>query len=260
MIDIYIAMDTQIRGITYNTMAQRYIHNLAYPNDVPCWPDRLLLIYKKISLELAFICLQEQELATIDVCIEYFANHNYGYVSHAIINKGKKKRTNVIGNITFYRKDKLILLDSDVNSCGVFTTFIDVQTNNKFWLANIHLRGGLRSAERERETQLISCMKKKLDKTIPGCICGDFNDDLREPSTLLKCIFDKEKFVCHGMGQHTTCCVYNDKTLKHNFYQFDNVAGFNIQVEISKCPDPTIIPNESEPSDHLAVEFSINFI
>src|ERR1700677_546094 len=113
--------------VTYNIMAQRYAVNVANSDMVPCWNDRLKMIFNKIPL-VDIICLQEVELANINDIVSYYENLGYGYICHVV----SKKRTNVIGNVILYLQTKLVLVESDWNSCGVFGTFIDVRNNNKF--------------------------------------------------------------------------------------------------------------------------------
>lgn len=238
-----------IRGVTYNIMAQRYINNTSNPSSIPAWNERLLMICSKVPPNIDIICLQEVELADVKEIINYFRNYDY------IVHELSKKRTNVIGNITFYNKDTLSMITSDSNSCAVFGTFLHLETNKEFWLINLHLRAGLRSKQNERKSQLNSCLKK-VNKNIPGILCGDFNDDFIEPNIILKQIIDKENLTCNELGTHITCCVY-EKTLSHSFYQFDHVIANNLSIHIKGCSEPTVIPNEIEPSDHYPVEFVV---
>ncbi len=211
------------------------------------WNNRLERILNKIKTnDPDIICLQEVELEHIQ---KNFIDQlkNYDNIHHTIWKKGDNgyKRTNDIGNVTFWKKDKLNCITNTFNSCAVFTEF------DKFMLINVHLAAGLRSSAETRVNQIKSCLKKI--KELPICICGDFNEELADNS-LVKIYLNQHHF--NISNKQTTCNVYSYNTTY--YYAFDHVVTYKINnVIVNPCTITEPIPNINEPSDHYPLIFWI---
>lgn len=225
------------------------------------WNNRLSKILKKIQFHSPdIICLQEVELKFIQ---ENFINNlqDYDNIHHTIWKKGDDKnlykRTNDIGNITFWKKDiiKCLTGPKDAhNSCAVFTELLYIDTNFKFLLINVHLLAGLFDGVETRTKQILSCLKKTKND-VPTCICGDFNEELNMNSPN-KNIFDKRNFIISK--KQITCNVYCHDLKTTFYYAFDHIVSSNLEITIDNLPINKIqIPNENEPSDHRALTFTI---
>lgn len=173
---------------TWNILAQRYA-----PNGTIQWKSRLETILKVlIQLNSDIICLQEVELD----CIHDLDNLlDYDKVGHVVSNQ----RTNPIGNITLWKREKLTLSQLFTNSTSVLTIF----TNN-LCICNVHLDA--RNLNR-RITQLKSTLKKQ--NYAAGVICGDFNDCLDESQSLALLLEEYGYDICHGKE------TYNHHALDH---------------------------------------------
>lgn len=270
-----------IKVLSYNVLADRYaVPNPKYPttfslrdryafiadedvDDILNWDNRLNRILNKIKFnDPDIICLQEIELETIN---EDFIDRlpEYNAVHHIIWNKDSPKvvykRTNVIGNLTLWKKDKVECVNSKFNSCAVFTELIC--NNLQFLLINVHLKAGLKSCQKERGSQIKSCIKEF--KGTHTLITGDFNDQLiynsdntKEP--YIKDILDTHKFVISP--SELTCDVYNYELKEHTFYSFDHVVTYNLNVNVTPIPELSPIPSINEPSDHVPLIFEIHKI
>jgi hypothetical protein len=254
-----------ISVFSYNTLAQRYVdpyittrYKFVPDPIILNWQFRLNLIRKKITdYNADVVCLQEVELSSIkEDFIDYLYNYGYdGYACHMII----KARINVIGNITFWKKSVLICAGHDTNSYGVFTMFDLAGTNdrpgNKILIVNIHLKAGLISGEKDRQFQMLSCMKKLFLDNIPSCICGDFNDDLRVNGPIHR-ILENNRFICYG--NENTCHVYDYSLDKSNFHSFDHIVSLGYRIKMVKNEEQLVpIPNIFEGSDHYPIIFYI---
>jgi len=246
-----------LKVITYNTLAQRYVDKYLHIEnpDILAWPNRLKLIREQITnYNPDVICLQEVELASIEEdFVNYFADYDY---AHHIMNK---KRTNVIGNITLWKKSSLQCVKNNTNSCGVFTMLNDVRLDKNILLINIHLKAGLLSGEPTRKTQIESCFKKIKNLTnepMSIIICGDFNDILN-PNSCLRKIIDDNKFNC-SIPYPSWCQSCKNIDIEPIFLPFDHVIWRDIVIEtIPPKIYNSYIPNEKESSDHLPLYFII---
>lgn len=225
------------------------------------WNNRLNKILNKISdINPDIICLQEVELKYIH---ENFINNlpNYDNIHHTIWkkedNKNLYKRTNDIGNVTFWKKDiiKCLTEPKDAhNSCAVFTELLHLDTNFKFLIINVHLLAGLFDGIDTRTKQILSCLKK-IKNDVPTCICGDFNEELNDASPN-KIIFDKHNFTISP--KQITCNVYSHDLQNTFYYAFDHIVSNKLDITVDTLPTNKIqIPNETEPSDHRALTFTI---
>ena len=266
----------EILCVTYNVLAQRFADK-NYPEIDPLvlsQPNRNEKIKKKIlNADPDIICLQEVELATAtDDFTNEFCSRGYSNFSHVI----SKKRSNPIGNLIFWKRDKFKCKETTENST---TIFVKLNSGDKsFWICNTHLKAGLRSCEQNRFSQLestikicnkntpqISNKKEASDENktepesiilYPIIICGDFNDDLKiKPDGLLGNILGKNKFAVHSFDN--SCCVYHRENKAHTFYPFDVVAARDCSCEILDKHPQLVIPSREEPSDHYMCRFLV---
>lgn len=269
--------ENKIKVFCYNILADKYAYPSRYPHLDPVllsWPYRLNLILKKIKMSNAdIICLQETELKTVKKDI---ADNlpEYDYYCHTIT----KKRTCAIGNITLWNK-KMCVKKTYFNSCGIFVDFLahnsDLENTSepcgkKFCIGNIHLRAGRVTKEAERENQIKSCIKK-ISTEYPAIICGDFNDRMA-PTGILMNTFNKNNFTSYSCGLSWLGMVEDsEKIIGEDLYShiipnssypyeidtFDHIVSNKLKIDVVKNPTMVLIPSESEPSDHLAMEFYI---
>ena len=230
------------------------------------WDNRLTRLLAKIKEYNAdIICLQEVDLETIqEDFIDNFPEYNnfHHTIWNKDTNKDSYKRVNTIGNITFWKNDKLNCItcpNNAVNSCAIFTELVHIHSKFTFLLINVHLKAGLDSCKVDRGYQLKSCCKK-IKSTVPTCIVGDFNEELDVNSpdntiTFAKDILDKYNFVIYP--SQITCDVYWHETKTHYYHAFDHVVTCNLDVIISSCPPPHPLPNNKQPSDHFPLLFNI---
>ena len=234
----------KIELVTWNILAQRYIHNdLVFE-----WSDRLSIILRNIEgLNPDVLCLQEVELSTaVDDFGSLFDLYNYS------IHQINKKRNSPIGNMTLWKKDTFKLEGETplYNSSGVHTILEHIMSSRKVWISNIHLRAGLRTKEKERVNQLKSTFKLIKDD-IPCCIVGDFNDDLDQErkrlfdpqSNLHKLIIDNG-LVCNISPD--TCYVaatggvpsFDNEEWSGSFFRFDHIVTSQSICLLYTSPSP----------------------
>jgi hypothetical protein len=273
-----------MKVMSYNTLADKWVvykeddpttHKLKYrygfipdedKENILGFKNRLERIINKIKLhDPDIVCLQEVELAYTEA---NFINNlpEYDNIHHVIWKKGDDKslykRTNDIGNITLWKKDKFKCL-TDIkdayNSCAIFTELLHIDTNFQFLIINVHLIAGLSTNAETRAKQIISCCKK-MKNGVPTCICGDFNEELNINSPnkdvpYVKDILEKHNFNIPQL--QTTCDVYWHETKTHYYHAFDHAISCGLKIDVDKCPDANPIPNMDEPSDHYALVFNI---
>lgn len=211
------------------------------------WEHRLPRIIDKIkSYDPDIICLQEVELRNVE---EDFIKHfpEYNNYHHDIC----KKRTNDIGNLCFWKKDKLSATEKSFNSCAVFIKF--TINDLEFLLINLHLKAGLNSVEciATRVNQIRSCIKTVTN--IPICICGDFNEQLDDTAVSKELI--AKQFIISSL--QITCNVYNYEKKEQNYYAFDHVVFRDLNVIVEPCPEAEPLPTINQPSDHFPLLFTI---
>ncbi len=186
----------------------------------------------------------------------------YDYVHHMLCNVKNtvcEKYTNPIGNIILWNKTKFNLIEFVLNSYGVFVKLKHIDTNIEFLLANIHLKAGQYSCIQDRVFQLNSCFKlcSKMFKDGKTCIVGDFNDKLK-PLSLNWNVINENKFSV--VESYPTCDIYNHEQLTHSYCAFDHIAYYDLNVKLGNEIELKPFPNETEPSDHLPLIFSINLL
>ena len=184
---------------------------------------------------------------------------NYDYVHNMICNVKTNicdKYTNPIGNMILWKKDKFELLDFVLKSYGVFIKLRHINTKFEFLLGNIHLKAGLYSGFKERSHQLNSCFDicKKMSEIDKKCIVGDFNDELTISGSNTKIINDNKFIIAES---YPTCDIYNHNADTHQYYTFDHVIHYNLDIKISEIPEVDTFPNKNNPSDHLPLIFDI---
>jgi hypothetical protein len=193
---------------------------------------------------------------------ENFVNNlsDYDYVHRMICNVKTNicdKYTNPIGNMTLWNKTKFELVKFVLNSYGVFVKLKHINTNIEFLLVNIHLKAGRYVCIQDRNFQLNSCFKvcANICKNCKTCIVGDFNDGL-ESLSLNWNIINENKFII--AESYPTCDIYNHTDDIHNYYTFDHVIFYDVNITIGDEIELKPFPNENEPSDHLPLMFNIN--
>jgi len=233
-----------IKIISYNIMADVYTSPDKFPYvtdpHILSWDYRLKLILQKIDdYDADIICLQEVEISKIPT--DFIAHYPEYECIHHVINK---KRKNIIGNMTFWRKNKFKMVSHELGSYGIFITL--VYDDFTFWLANIHLRAGKISGVADRVCQIKSCLKKL--PSIPSLICGDFNDPMAENAEIRK-LFEACNMTCHS-GGISWCGITEHNT-------FDHIVVRDMVIVVMPNIEFTYLPNETEPSDHCAIRFCI---
>lgn len=156
-----------------------------------------------------------------------------------------------------WNRTKFELVEFVLNSYGVFVKLKHMSTNIEFLLVNIHLKAGQYSCIKERGFQLNSCFKvcDKIFNNGKTCIVGDFNDKL-EPLSSNWNIIDENRFSV--IKSYPSCDIYNHTENTHNYSTFDHVVCYNLDVIIGNEIELKPFPNETEPSDHLPLIFTIN--
>lgn len=258
---------TQIKCVSYNILAQCFFHaDSIHPKYADLlktphfkWESRLSMIKKRLEdANPDIIFLQEVELETVD---SDFASlfETYDRFNHI----KNKKRTSPIGNVTLWRKSILTMAKSSHNSSSIYAEFKLNNSDIHFWTLNLHLRAGISKIKpkTERYAQMTSCLKM-VNTDLPGYISGDFNDDFvsfitkeNEHLSLLPMLKEK-KFNVTSPGD--TCMVYDSTDDKFNYWRFDHVAYKDLKIDVKMCNDPDniqIFPSDTEPSDHLMIEF-----
>lgn len=245
-----------MKVVSYNTLADKWTiyrgddpstHKLRYryeyvAQDILDWNNRLPRLVDKIrSYDPDIICLQEVELGKI-AFLDYFSEYD---CNHHVISK---KRTNDIGNITFWKRDKLTCLFKSFNSCAIFTKF------DNFTLINVHLKAGFYSEEanKTRHNQIKSCLKNSNNDKI--IICGDFNEELNDSLTSKELM--SNNFIIPV--SQITCNVYAWEKREHHYYAFDHVVYKNLDIKVEPCPEPQPLPSIEQPSDHFPLIFTIS--
>jgi len=168
-----------------------------------------------------------------------------------VVHKMNKKRTNKIGNATFWLRDRLntVVARDDEEGTTLYNASVECILQWGPWcdynhspsvqptyiyVINVHLKAGLRTHGGERLAQLHRCLARATKKENPCDFCivgGDFNDDLVErdggtaEASLLPPVLQQHGF--HGLpvtnatttdDSVDTCCVYG-----HRWWSFDHV-------------------------------------
>ncbi|HSW76375.1 MAG TPA: endonuclease/exonuclease/phosphatase family protein [Candidatus Saccharimonadales bacterium] len=262
-----------LRCITYNIIAdrytkyiegdestrkfeQRYAYLPAHRSDsILDWTVRLPLIIHTVK-GYDIICLQEVDIDHTDHITRFLPD--YDAVHHIDTSNlkvcKKDKRTNPVGCIILWKKNKFVLNDFVRTSCALIA---NVSYNDvKFAVCNVHLKAGLYSEFETRVRQISSCIKT-LDKYDRAIICGDFNDTLDDSADITN------KIISSGFQlfatRDPTCHVYTDEYKSHRYYAFDHVATKKLKVVVDPLPPIGPIPNEDEPSDHIPIKFTVWF-
>lgn len=230
--------------VSYNILAQRFNRSDdAEPLDI----RTSQIINNLLSEDPCVICLQEVELCDFekdfkDIIVEY------DYFSHVV----SKKRRSPIGNVILWKK-----CYEKVKTLNTFASvLVSLKVKDKeLLIANVHLKAGMLSGEKERLSQMPSVLKHD-----PDIICGDFNDTMSEERALYGLIKDKYKALTPGLtGYVKGSC--NDSTgmpywpFDHFIYKETSLKTANVLPTDLSCP----IPNKLQPSDHLMVVFNCEF-
>jgi mRNA deadenylase 3'-5' endonuclease subunit Ccr4 len=220
--------------MTWNILANKFL---------PDSKRSILIVDLIIDSQSDIICLQEVTLKTAHIDFKRLFE-KYDYHIHQI----NKKRTNSIGNMTFWNKSKLTRIPQIKRKHNFNSTSIHVLltfNNYNFWISNIHLKAGLKTHEDTRVCQLKSTLKES--PILPCCIVGDFNDDLDSNGKLYH-LLSEYKFEINIFNKG---CFARSK-----FYAFDHavVRGVKLKkIRSNQTLQP--IPNKNWPSDHLLQKF-----
>ena len=253
-----------LKVITYNALAQRFVgshmedrYSHITDPEILSWPMRLTKILKIITeYDPVIICLQEIELATIkEDFVDYFSE--YDNIRHV----EDKKRNSPIGNITFWKKELLPSVSTNVNSSGIFVRLFDVKSNRQILIGNVHLKAGLDGENnvKIRKSQIASAfnvIEKMSDDNTSIIVCGDFND-LLSPGGAVRMLIDEKKYECSEQCPSwcRPCTKPSDPPV---FLPFDHVIWTNAKMQITSLHNyDSHIPNERDPSDHLPLFFTI---
>lgn len=236
--------------VTYNTLAQSqvdphikdrygYVTNPEYLT----WAYRKSLLIEQFpKLSADILCLQEIELNDfLNDFEKHLAIWNYDYFSHSVT----KDRTNPMGNVTLWNKDKFECIASSQRSSAIFTTLKNKENNNTTKIANVHLKAGYKTFETTRNSQLKSTIKFN-----PDIICGDFNDELATSGLLYDLLTENNYKITPN---YSTTSVYFDDgkgSIFHKFWCFDHILSKS-DISIHKCEVTEKIPNKNNPSDHI---------
>lgn len=246
-----------MKFFSWNILAEKYYderYELTKSSEIssriPTPYRREKIISIILEKDCDIICLQEVGLRDISIFQKLF--ENYDFIVHEI----NKKRTNEIGNLTLWKKNRFELLASSQTSSAIHVHLLDKKDQIKIFISNIHLKAGLRSGQNERSNQLSSTLKQ-IEK-IPendrdeSFILGDFNDNLSKNGELIKLIKDFQKsepfdscFVPFGLSRHNPNSFWK---LDHLLFSSKNKILKN--MEFSK---KSIIPSLEIPSDHFWV-------
>lgn len=237
----------EISIVTYNVLAQRwvdpyvkerygYVVNLEYLS----WQYRRQLIVKELmELDSDVICLQEIELGTFEEDFSELLS-GYDYVKHIISNA----RTNPVGNVILWKRNKFSCEESLQRSSAVIVVLKGL--GGKVKIANIHLKAGRETFEKERVPQLKSTLKKN-----PDVICGDFNDELEETGLLYPLL--SVNYVIPVRHKSTSVYYAKEDKIFHNFWAFDHIVVKSSigNIKINKQNLIEKIPDKNYPSDHI---------
>lgn len=210
---------------------------------------RLKLILEQIS-GYDLILLQEVELENKELITNELTE--YDYYSHEI----SKGRTNVIGNMILWKRDKIKIIKTDCNSTTIFCVFeidgILLAIGNAHFCAHKNPKTTL-----TRCTQIKSSLKMFSKFKIDRCIlAGDFNDEL-ENDTLIKTLVDESTFKIAETAP--TCYIWKEHKKEHTFLAVDKILFTCVDIEIGDIPGVRPIPDKTEPSDHFSLPFDILF-
>lgn len=132
---------------------------------------------------------------------------------------------------------------------------IDIISEHKLWISNIHLKAGVSTHEDIRINQINSTLKLIKDLDIPCCIIGDYNDDLKKYRKLYHLLYE------NGFNSNISppSCYVPDWKGITKLWNFDHVFTKNkIKTEHINIPKCRPIPDQDNPSDHLMIQFIIN--
>lgn len=246
---------------SWNILAEKYYderYELTKTNEnsprIPTLYRREKIISIILEKDCDIVCLQEVGLLDISIFQKLF--EDYDFIVHEI----NKKRTNEIGNLTLWKKNRFELLESSQTSTSIHAYLLDKKNQIKIFISNIHLKAGLRSGQKERFNQLSSTLRRveKIPKNnkYEFFILGDFNDDLSENGELIKLIKDFQKsepfdscFVPFGLSRHNP----------NSFWKLDHLIFLSKDkilknMEFSK---KSIIPSLEIPSDHFWIVYEL---
>lgn len=236
----------EIFCVTYNVLAQRFA-DVNYPEIdslVLAQPDRNEKIKKKIlSCDPDIICLQEVELVSSpDDFTNEFSSRGYSNFSHVI----SKKRSNPIGNLIFWKKDKFRCQETTENSTTIFV---------KLCFSDTELE--------TRKFQSPSAQKKFHENN--SCNLG--NDEISEaidvkvlkvdwkPSkngVLVPIVHFEKVMLLNANIEYVT--GYNAKFI------VDNIIGPGAEIRIARCSD--IIPhivNVIKPAEEASLPDDLEY-
>ena len=246
--------------MTWNILAQQWYEDghFTYSKVIP-WLTRLKTIVHKIKgLNCDIVCLQEVDLSTGKTDFADLMT-DYDFVIHEI----NKKRNSPIGNMILWRRSEFDLLGSDLRSYAIHVILQHTKTNTEMWFSNVHLKAGLTSGETQRLSQFESCLSAWKKTLFRACICGDFNDDLKNDSLLVKAVKNlNSELQKDGLPEKTFSCNVGPPSCKAGptLFPFDHAitSDFLMEYQFNKERDGSIeIPSKGMPSDHHPVRFTL---
>lgn len=248
-----------IRVISYNILANSCIKEEFYPradHNLLIWENRKKLLIDQInSYNADIICMQEvDEKDMYDFLKNNLTNYNSIF--------SKRGNGKLDGIATFYRAEKLILLQSEVyqmidaKEVAVITKF-QTFTEHNLTVINTKIKWVPEEKQKLNFTGLVDIEDMLLRKVPQNhtntIVCGDFNANTESSVYQL---MNQYHFKDVFLNSPYNTCNANNKAQRIDYFFLSENVSYKVHEMIGLAND-TIVPSENYPSDHLPLIIDI---
>jgi endonuclease/exonuclease/phosphatase family metal-dependent hydrolase len=243
---------------TYNVLADSYVRPSFYPDVPPERFDRARrrddVVAAVAALDVDVLCLQEAEVATFAALQRALAP--LGYVGLLATKTGRTE-----GCAAFVRRPAVTLTGGHASpfrdgSGHVAQVLFLEHEGRPLGVVNTHLKWAPSDASPEQQhgarqgRQLVAELAEVGPRCPAWVVCGDLNADAASP--VLRAFFDAGLLDAFATLPDAFTCVANGRARRIDFLLHSPALNAD-PLPPPPLDDATVLPSESEPSDHVPI-------